>query len=338
MGVSGVRSQSTTGRGRLCAACSCLSLVLGVLLLALGFWSTYMHVRFTPVYSDITCTLRDPKLAPDAVSRLSLGSLDLVQETVCYNPNPYSVKIMSTKPSGVFIGDDRDRVATITQIPATTLEAGDTSTVKANLGIKISGDLVAGAMGVRLEGLDLMLPIFFENNLEVDVHAEFLFGGFRAKQSFSKDCGVNVRVRLTQVTMGPMTCADDWDHLVLEEPGDEAAFSKPIVASPERMGEDDQIEEAERAKNIALGTSMGVGYGLGLCLLLGGAAGVVRWRRAQKQDGDAEASIARAPADMSGLGFEGAEGRAQNAAPEAAPKVAPPASGQRQASVPEEAV
>lgn len=110
MGVSGVRSQSTTGRGRLCAACSCLSLVLGVLLLALGFWSTYMHVRFTPVYSDITCTLRDPKLAPDAVSRLSLGSLDLVQETVCYNPNPYSVKIMSTKPSGVFIGDDRRSV------------------------------------------------------------------------------------------------------------------------------------------------------------------------------------------------------------------------------------
>mmetsp|Transcript_110485 Transcript_110485/g.319288 ORF Transcript_110485/g.319288 Transcript_110485/m.319288 type:complete len:322 (-) Transcript_110485:342-1307(-) len=321
MGVGGATSSRRPAMlgGGICA------LVVGAVLLAVGIWATTMYVRFTPVYSDIECRLWAPQLQPGF--SLATGQVDLIQKTVCHNPNPYSVNFESSRPGGIYVGDDRRRVGTIKEIPASKLAEGK----DANITAKIAIDMLQAAGGAAACILGCTVPVFFENNLDVDIDADTVFGSFRAKRAYSKDCGLNVRIQTIpqiRIELGSMTCEDDWEQLVLSEVDEGTRNSSPvIVASAESMGEDEDMEQAERLKNTSLGSAMGVGYGLGAVFIIVGAVALFRWRRSR--DEGASAAPGAAIAD---------EGKA-NTTKEMTPKIVAPAAGdQRETPIQAESV
>jgi hypothetical protein len=260
-----------------CGACSFLAVAFGVFFVLLGIWATHLQQRFTPIYSEVVCHMKPIKL--DKFVPGDNLHLDLVSTTVCENPNPYSVQMKSSKTERVYMGQDRTLVASITDIPPTTLPAHGSGTILAKFRITPTGDMIgslfSGILGA-LTGKEI--PIYFENRMELVVDISFLIGSFSTKRPVDKDCGLNLKVGLGESEIGPMVCGDSFDQLQI--PPADHPMNGDIRISAVRMAKDD-IEKGKEAKDVGLGAAMGIGYGLGFLLLLAGSCGL--WRTCRRR-------------------------------------------------------
>jgi len=239
-----------------------------VLFVLLGIWAIHLRQRFTPIYTDVVCRMEPAKL--DKISFTGGLRIDLISTTTCENPNPYSVEMRSTKAEKVYMGQDRTPVASVTEIPHSTLPAKGKGSIEAKITIKPTGDmfssLFAGLMGQEI-------PIYMENRMEMVVDINFLLGDFSTKRAFNKDCGLNLEVKVFGggAKMGPLVCGDDFDHLQIP-PADHPVTSEMHISAV-GLAKDD-IDKATEAKDVGTGCAIGIGFGLGLLLLIFGSCGL----------------------------------------------------------------
>lgn len=196
--------------------CSATLLILGALFVVLGIWGMHLNHRFTPVYNDIDCQLEMP-----VVRRMWFDGplwfgmhirMDMV--TLCQNPNSYSVKITSSKSSAFYLGKNRSPAGNITRIPEATLPPGGVGKIYAELLLSPTAEILGSSLAMML---GVQVPLYLENNLEVDIDAQLLFAHIKARRSIDKDCGMNLKFKgLMHPKLGPMSCADSWDQLTLQ--------------------------------------------------------------------------------------------------------------------------
>lgn len=272
-GARGDSKASLGGCGPLCRRiCAFMCMWLGMLLLLLGVWCTHVYRRFTPVYRPIECKLEAPTVERVWFDHGFTGMhFQLITNTSCHNPNPYSVVLNSTRAANVYMGQERAPVGTIKDIPATSLPSAGAGWMAANITITPTADVLMSVFELLAAG---QVPLYMESNMDVEVDIDFLFGRFSSSQSFSKDCGMGFRLVGMRSVVGPMACADTWEQLEIPEMGSDATGELALSAAA--MGGVGDIERAARLKNITLGLGMGVGYGLGLALLACGCLGVRR--------------------------------------------------------------
>lgn len=261
--------------------CAFLSVALGVLFVLLGIWATHLQQRFTPIYTEIVCHQAPAKL--EDFSAESGLHVDLITTTTCHNPNPYSVVIRSTTAERVYMGSDRTLVASVTDIPPATLPAKGSGSIRAKLRIKPTGDMFDSLLSA-LSGATT--PIYIESSMEVVIDINFLFGRFKKVKEVNKKCGMNLQVALFAggAEVGPMACADSFDGLTLP-PVDHLVNGEIRIAAVGMAK--DELDKAAKAKKVGLATAMGVGYGLGLVLLLCGSCGLWWLCRQQSAIGSA---------------------------------------------------
>lgn len=250
--------------------CAFVSLALGVLFILVGIWVTHLYHRFTPVYRQITCGPEEARVRRTSFSLSSGLTLDFDARTTCNNPNPYSIELASVAPAQVYLGDTRVHIANITDIPRTTLPAGGSGTIETHVSVRPSIDMILRILGsMTLPGLfgGGHMPIYLENNMAIEVDVPFLIGRFTTTRRFTKDCGMDTKVAIGRVELGPLVCADSFEQLPATLP---AASESPGLALSGVNLAQEEVEDGTRTKNISCGIGMGLGYGLGV-LFLGGA-------------------------------------------------------------------
>lgn len=300
MGVSGFSDKKRPAPFWCCGACSFLSVAFGVLFILLGIWAVHLRDRFTPIYTEVVCRVEPAKL--DKFSTIGGFKVHLISTTTCENPNPYSVEMRSTKSEQVYIGHDMTPVASITEIPPSTLPAKGEGSIEAHIAIEPTLDLLPSVWN-SLTGSEI--PIYIENRMDMVVYINFLVGSFSTKRAFNKDCGLNLKVHIFGETqVGPFVCADDFDHLQIP-PADHPLTGEVHISAVD-MAKDD-IDKATEAKNVGLGASMGIGFGLGILLLILGSCGFWRLFR-----GSHAAASAREVGDLAKCPREVASGGANS--------------------------
>eukprot|EP00413_Alexandrium_margalefii_P006121 CAMPEP_0204523324 /NCGR_PEP_ID=MMETSP0661-20131031/6785_1 /ASSEMBLY_ACC=CAM_ASM_000606 /TAXON_ID=109239 /ORGANISM="Alexandrium margalefi, Strain AMGDE01CS-322" /LENGTH=263 /DNA_ID=CAMNT_0051529023 /DNA_START=258 /DNA_END=1049 /DNA_ORIENTATION=+ len=236
--------------------------------------------------------------------------IDLTSTTTCDNPNPYTVEIRSTEVGRVYMGEHKTLVASITEIPHSTLPAEGTGSIEAKLAIEPTLDmfpsLISGLAGAEV-------PIYIENMLEVVIDVDFLFGDFSTRRTFDKDCALNFRVEVfgRGAMVGPLVCGGDLARLRI--PPASAPATGEVHVSAVGMARRD-IDGATAARDAGLGAAMGVGFGLGALLPVLGACGL--WwlcRRVQAADSAGELG------DIAGRRRCGGAGGGMNATDKIAP-------------------
>mmetsp|Transcript_100935 Transcript_100935/g.261272 ORF Transcript_100935/g.261272 Transcript_100935/m.261272 type:complete len:326 (-) Transcript_100935:251-1228(-) len=254
-------------------ACSFLSVAFGVFFVLLGIWATHLQQRFTPIYTEVVCRVEPARL--DKFSMKDGLKINLISTTTCENPNPYTVEMRSTKAEQVYMGDDRTPVASVTEIPHSTLPANGEGSIEAHVTIEPTADTLPSLLSGFFGGLTgKEIPIYIENRMDMVVNINFLVGDFSTKRAFNKDCGLNLKMHLFgRAEMGPLVCGDSFDNLQIP-PADHPVTGEMHISAVS-MAKDD-IAKATEAKNVGLGAAMGIGYGLGLLLIVLGSCGM--WR------------------------------------------------------------
>jgi len=242
-------------------SCCALATLLGsISFFALGIWAVALHKSLTPVYTDVQCKMQGAR--PTVVTLAGGGTkIALVSTTVCENPNPYAVEMKSSQASNVYMGQDRDLVTQITDIPLTILPAKGTGSIDVHVVVEPTGALLLDFLGALTNN---KIPIYIENNIDLLIDIDFFFSKFKAKHAFTKDCGFLVQVIGAKV--GPMVCADEFDELELPPVSDEA-FDGQLELYAANLA-DDEIKAGTTAKDVGLGVAMAFGFGLGVVLLL----------------------------------------------------------------------
>jgi len=235
------------------------------LMLLLGVWSVHLYFRFSPVYEEIRCELRPPRLGRDSGLVAGQWKIQLITTTECHNPNPYSVVLQSAGDGQVYLGDAQSQVASITSIPKTTLPADGTGTIAAIIDIPVHLDLGGIFSGVGLL-FGQQLPVYIRNKMELVVDVHFLFGGhFSLRREFDKDCGMNVQLHRFHPAVGPMACAEAFDRLPRPLPeattGGGSAQDGELKLSAKGVAQED-IQRGERVKNVALRSAIAVTFSL----------------------------------------------------------------------------
>jgi len=253
-----------------CGACGLVALASGIFLLLVGIWFTHLYQRFTPIYRPITCQLEPPKVDKFWFDHGLVGlHLKLTAVTTCQNPNPYSVVINSSQASQIFMGKDRTPAGAVTEIPAATLPAGGSGSIAAVLTITPTADLIGSLIGGFFGGGEI--PVYLENNLDLQIDINLLLGNFSTSRSFSKACGMNLKLRgFAQPAVGQMACADDWDGLTIPAVGNAKRDLDTLVFSASDMASE-EVEAGNKVKNLAMTIGMVLGYGLGGVFFLMGA-------------------------------------------------------------------
>jgi len=277
--------------------CTFVCFALAVLWLLLGIWMTHLNERFTPVYTPITCRMGGARVTGLHGGLLTGLSLGLTMNTTCDNPNPYSLTLQSPQALNVYLGQSRDHVATITDIPRTTLPSKGSGVVVANADIKLS-------LAQLMQTLPLLtasqIPIYMDQQIHLEVDVNLLFTRWRTNVEFSKECGFNMQglgstlgdmiTDQYEGSLGPMACADDFSSLTLPNVGEHGSRELRMFAVNVAPRE---VEEGERLKTTALSAAQGVFYALSGLLFVAVAFclwGLLRERRqlAKKPAGAAE--------------------------------------------------
>mmetsp|Transcript_7068 Transcript_7068/g.21432 ORF Transcript_7068/g.21432 Transcript_7068/m.21432 type:complete len:308 (+) Transcript_7068:135-1058(+) len=257
----GSAGPQTTRSSCCCRACPYIALVLGCLLVLFGAWSAHLYSRFTPVYTDITCKAEPAKVKS---IRFKDGlTIVLDSSTSCDNPNPYTVE-MTNLQGKVYMGKDMTPVASVTEIPRSTLPASGTGSIHTIVTVKPSGDMFGSLLGFILMG---QVPIYMENKMQLVIDISFFFGKLSVNKEVHKHCGLNVQMLSFEGPKnGPLVCASSFDQLILPPVGERPQDSQRQLSAGSLGGK--ELEEGSRAKNIGLGLAMGIGFGVGSVLLL----------------------------------------------------------------------
>jgi len=213
------------------------------------------------VYTDITCKADEPA----KVKRISfIDGLTIVlnSSTSCDNPNPYTVEMTSLQGGKVYMGKDMTEVASVTEIPRSTLPASGTGSIHTIVTVKPSGDMIGSLLGIAGQ-----VPIYMENKMQLVIDISFFFGKFSVKKEVHKHCGLNVQMLSFEGPKhGPLVCASSFEQLILPPVGEQPQDGQMHLSGDSVGGK--ELEEGTRAKNIGLGLAMGIGFGVGSVLLL----------------------------------------------------------------------
>jgi len=231
-----------------------------------------LYVRFTPVYSNVTCRFKSTKLED-----LQLGTpgrspttFTLGLEMACDNPNPYSLTLERANEGGIFIGTDRTQVGSLSQEHSeeSRMPADGTGSMWMSTTVELSGRTLSRLLPELT--FSQGAPMFVELNMQLAIDIKTLLGNWQVSKPFHKECGMRIASLISLIgnsraRLGPMACADSFEELQvppLQESDDhgELAFSAVHMAPEE-------VARGKALKDAALGTAMGVAYFLGLALL-----------------------------------------------------------------------
>merc|ERR1719436_1995430 len=170
-------------------------LVVGTICLLWGIWATHLYYRMTPIYVDMTCSpgkasLKDLRLGAPLISPTSFTVLI---ETVCTNPNFYSIQFSYSEPGKVFLGDDpRVEVGEAMEAPFSnsSLPAGGNGSVWTEAKVHINAQtlLKVGSFLVSSSGV----PLYLELNQQMHIGISFFFGQWGVKKWIRKKCGLRI--------------------------------------------------------------------------------------------------------------------------------------------------
>mmetsp|Transcript_112951 Transcript_112951/g.358777 ORF Transcript_112951/g.358777 Transcript_112951/m.358777 type:complete len:212 (+) Transcript_112951:73-708(+) len=190
--------------------CPYIALAFGCLLVLFGAWPAHLYSRFTPVYMDITC-----KAGPAKVKSISFRdglTIVLNSSTSCDNPNPYTVQMMILQGK-VYMGKDMTPVASVTEIPRSTLPATGTGSIHTIVSVRPSGDMFGSLLDYIFSG---QVPIYMENKMQLVIDISFFFGKLSVNKEVHKHCGLNVQMLSFEGPKnGPLVCASSFDQLIL---------------------------------------------------------------------------------------------------------------------------
>eukprot|EP00929_Paragymnodinium_shiwhaense_P123170 TRINITY_DN96699_c0_g1_i1.p1 TRINITY_DN96699_c0_g1~~TRINITY_DN96699_c0_g1_i1.p1 ORF type:complete len:312 (+),score=26.70 TRINITY_DN96699_c0_g1_i1:96-1031(+) len=262
--------------------CAVITTVLAVITIGISVLLTVLWFMFTPVYEPMSCTFGSSSLK--GVDTHSGGiDIKMSAETVCQNPNWYTLKISPGNLSHIYLGPvqgpkipfipqrqivERTHVGEVTDIEDAELPAISTGSINTVSKITMSDQLIAALLPALLEDLPLELSL----NLIVEVNVGFPFASWKTSVAFEKACGMYI-AGLPKVAadpegarLGPMACADSFEELTLppisasEESGYDMGFHGGHLAPTE-------IEEGTRLKNLSLGVALAVAYSLSVVVV-----------------------------------------------------------------------
>lgn len=243
---------------------------MGIALLLLGIWAVHLNARFSPIYSEIVCQLGPPRVK--GISFSGGLHIDIMTTTTCENPNPYSVELTSAHGGKVYMGSSMTPVASVTRIPTATLPANGKGTLHAAVTIKPTSDMFGSLLSIVTAGT---VPIYMDNNMQLKVDVKLLFGKLAFSKTINKECGMNVKAHLLgDPEIGPMVCGSSFSELKL--PPVDAQVQDGRLHLRADSVDPEELEQGEKAKNIAMGVLMGVGLGLGGVLLVCGSVSLCR--------------------------------------------------------------
>eukprot|EP00933_Yihiella_yeosuensis_P079145 TRINITY_DN9136_c0_g3_i1.p1 TRINITY_DN9136_c0_g3~~TRINITY_DN9136_c0_g3_i1.p1 ORF type:complete len:334 (+),score=37.87 TRINITY_DN9136_c0_g3_i1:112-1113(+) len=267
---------SKVSEKRRCRRCCCLpwyvwlitTLTTAIVCLLLAVWAHHLYRRFTPVYEEIRCKVKDPTLEP---LRPDITKLDLTLnlQVECENPNPYDIIVKDSKAGKVYMGDSRTPVGFIVQMDGQKLEAEGKGTIKAKHHITVNGALFFQIVTL----LWREVPIWLELELDIGVHVDFLFGSWEATIPFDKDCGMNLAGVPGLITnpdaarLGPMVCSNSFNDLDIPSASSAQNAAADLVFSSLNIAPE-QVEQGKEIKDLVLKTAMGVFFSLFAVLII----------------------------------------------------------------------
>eukprot|EP00445_Apocalathium_hangoei_P053912 CAMPEP_0204073508 /NCGR_PEP_ID=MMETSP0360-20130528/163393_1 /ASSEMBLY_ACC=CAM_ASM_000342 /TAXON_ID=268821 /ORGANISM="Scrippsiella Hangoei, Strain SHTV-5" /LENGTH=259 /DNA_ID=CAMNT_0051021913 /DNA_START=106 /DNA_END=882 /DNA_ORIENTATION=- len=210
------------------------------------------------------------------------GGLTIVlsTNTTCDNPNSYTVEMTSKQGGKVYMGKDMTPVASVTEIPHSTLPAQSTGSINAIITVKPKGGMFSSLSSFIFAR---QVPIYMENNMQLVIDVNFSFGNFAAKKDLSKDCGLSVQMlSFGRPEIGPLACAESFAQLKIPAVGDQPQDGEMHLSAASLGGK--EMEEGTRAKDIGLGGAMALGFVVGLLLLIFGVVTLCRRFRAAKTE------------------------------------------------------
>jgi len=271
--------------GDVCRPVSCL--IAGVFFLLWGVWATHLWFRFTPIYQDMTChpgkvqRLEGLKVG---VPLLSPTVFTLPVETVCSNPNFYTISLVVGEPGEVFLGEDRVKVGQAMGAPERDSElpahGNGSMWMQAKVHISASTMLAVSDLLFARTGV----PLYMELNQMMRIDIGFFFGHWGVRKWVRKKCGMMLGSLSTTIRdsdpTGPLACANSWDELhVLPLTSTGSMFDMKIVGG---HMDPEELAKGKLAKNIGLGVTMIVMYVLGVGLVLRAISLFIEAKKARK--------------------------------------------------------
>lgn len=253
--------------------CAVLSLIGSLCFFALAFWAFKLHASLSPVFTDVECRLKSPKI--EKVSFAGGFHINFITSTVCLNPNPYKVNMRSGNGVNVYMGKKFIKVASVQHIPETVLPAKGEGSIDIHVQMKPTRKSWGAMMGVPFSS---STPIYVENNIDLTIDLNFFITRFKVGLSFTKDCGFNLQVfRSAFAKVGPLACADSFDSLEIPPVGEEGFTGELDLYAGNLAG--DEIKAGTLAKDVGLGVAMISGCFWGSVLLVGSVFGCCRCRQ-----------------------------------------------------------
>lgn len=268
-----------------CVAGSCC-ILSSVVLFVIASWVTQLFVRFTPVYTDMVCSMGAAQLKHMKFGVIGVSPTEFTVEieTVCRNPNFYTIGFAMSEKGQVSMTTSRTPVGYAMESPysASSLPAYGNGSIWTTAQVSVSGDMLLSLLPSLT--LSKGVPLYLEMNNKLKVDISFFFGSVNLNKWVRKKCGMEIASLVDRVgnkdSVGPIACADNWNDLVVPRLGDTG--SSDIVISAENMGDD--IKKGALVKNVAFGISMLLLYSGGVALLFMGLRRLLQWSKRRTAD------------------------------------------------------
>lgn len=266
--------------------CGLLLTFIGTLCFFAAICFTCIYVKLTPLYTAIEChqqsaALQDLKLG---VPLIKPTEFDLLVEMNCSNPNPYDLSFEFTEPGSVFIGRGRTKVGETSNAKNKTshLPAEGRGPFWVHASMRINAMTLAGVFSDLMTSQGtLELRLQLRQRLMVDVTL-VLGASMAIQQDFKKDCGMMIGNLGLHPTIGPLSCADNFEELSILPAS--AGRSDGIMRFAAREIAPKVLAKGALAKNLGLGLAMAVFYILGLLCYVCAARKFMRRGPSSKAD------------------------------------------------------
>ncbi|OLQ08442.1 hypothetical protein AK812_SmicGene8044 [Symbiodinium microadriaticum] len=197
--------------------CGLLLTFIGTLCFFAAICFTCIYVKLTPLYTAIEChqqsaALQDLKLG---VPLIKPTEFDLLVEMNCSNPNPYDLSFEFTEPGSVFIGRGRTKVGETSNAKnkISHLPAEGRGPFWVHASTRINAMTLAGVFSDLMTSQGtLELRLQLRQRLMVDMTL-VLGASMAIQQDFKKDCGMMIGNLGLHPTIGPLSCADNFEEL-----------------------------------------------------------------------------------------------------------------------------
>jgi hypothetical protein len=249
----------------------------------LNFW---LYVKFTPVYTAITCGDERAVMDRFELEQIRIG----MQITVtCMNPNPYGIKILASSPGRVFVhinGRNKTQIGQLAVVPGSSLPEDGSGAIRVRMDTHLSGPDADKLLPHFL--YDTEVPILMELRFDVGVYIPIgvALGNWAMSAPMEKACGLNMAGILVNrfvsasagkrgdSRLGPLICRESFNGMHIPPIGEESetpedgrmGFSAKQVAPRE-------VAKGEMMKNVSLGVIISLCFLTGCYLTCGWAFG-----------------------------------------------------------------